>query len=119
VDDARALAGLPAVEMMRRYAERTLSPVEVHDAVQTVIERAEPILNAMSSRDAEESGRAAAASEQRWLRGEPLGVLDGVPVSVKENVARQGVAMRSGSAGTTPIVPDADAPVTARIKEAG
>lgn len=119
MDDAQALAGLSAVEMMRRYAERTLSPVEVHDAVQTVIERAEPILNAMTGRDAEDSARAAAASERRWLIGEPRGVLDGVPVSVKENVARKGVVMRAGSAGTTPIVPDADAPVTARVKEAG
>lgn len=119
MDDARALAGLPAVEMVRRFADRSLSPVEVHDAVQTVIERAEPILNAMCDRDPEESRQAAVASERRWLDGQPLGVLDGVPVSVKENVARRGVAMRAGSAGTTPIVPDADAPATARIKEAG
>jgi aspartyl-tRNA(Asn)/glutamyl-tRNA(Gln) amidotransferase subunit A len=113
------LAAMPAVEMVREFARRTLSPVEVHEAVQSVIERAEPVLNAFWMRDPEESRKAAAASEQRWIAGDPLGPLDGVPVTLKENLARKDVPMPAGTAGVQPQVPLADAPATARIQESG
>ena len=63
------LAAMSAVDMVRGFATRTLSPVEVHDAVQAVIERAEPALNAFCQRDPEVARREAAASEQRWPAG--------------------------------------------------
>jgi aspartyl-tRNA(Asn)/glutamyl-tRNA(Gln) amidotransferase subunit A len=113
------LAALPAVEMLRAFAARDLSPVEVHDAVQAVVEAREPVLNAFWERDATASSAAARASEQRWASGEPLGPLDGVPVTLKENLARRGVPMPAGNAGVDAVVPDHDAPVTARVLEAG
>jgi len=119
VDGDDRLAAMPAFEMVQQFARRTLSPVEVHEAVQTVIERRESVLNAFWTRDPEESRKAAAASEQRWLAGDPLGALDGVPVTLKENIARKGVPMPAGTAGVQPHVPLADAPVTARILESG
>jgi aspartyl-tRNA(Asn)/glutamyl-tRNA(Gln) amidotransferase subunit A len=117
-EDGR-LHAMRAVELVRQFARGTLSPVEVHDAVQDVIERAEPVLNAFWVRDPEESRKAAAASEQRWRAGEPRGPLDGVPVTLKENLARKNVPMPAGTAGVQPEVPLADAPVTARIQESG
>ena len=113
------LARLPAVEMMRAYAARELSPVEVHDAVQAVIDDREPVLNAFWQHDAAASATAARESEQRWRAGRPLGPLDGVPVTLKENIARGGVPMPAGNAGVDPVVPEQDAPVTARVLEAG
>jgi aspartyl-tRNA(Asn)/glutamyl-tRNA(Gln) amidotransferase subunit A len=113
------LATMPAAEMVQMFARGSLSPVEVHDAVQALIERAEPVLNAFWQRNPDESRKAAAASEQRWADGDPLGPLDGVPVTLKENLARAGVPMPSGSAGVEPVVPDVDSPVTARILESG
>ena len=113
------LAALPAVEMLRAFAAREVSPVEVHDAVLAVVEAREPVLNAFWERDAAASSAAARASEQRWASGEPLGPLDGVPVTLKENLARRGVPMPAGNAGVEPVVPDHDAPVTARVLEAG
>jgi len=113
------LAGLPAVEMLRAYAARDLSPVEVHDAVQRTVEERERVLNAFWRRDPEASAEAARASERRWHDGIPLGPLDGVPVTLKENLARRGVPMPAGTAGVVPVVPDHDAPVTARVLEAG
>ncbi|MFD8867167.1 amidase [Streptomyces sp. NPDC059590] len=115
----QGLAAMPAVEMVTRFADRTLSPVEVHDAVQSVIEARESVLNAFWVRDPDESRKAALASEARWAAGEPLGPIDGVPVTLKENVARRGVPMPSGNAGTDPVVPEADAPITARVLESG
>ncbi|HET8601715.1 MAG TPA: amidase [Segeticoccus sp.] len=116
---AAELAALTATELVRRYAERSLSPVEVHDAVQAVIEAREPVLHAFWVRDAEASRTQAKASEARWSSGEPLGPIDGVPVTLKENVARAGVPMPAGNAGVVPTIPDRDAPITERVLESG
>src|SRR6185369_11221095 len=62
---------------------------------------------------------AARASEARWLAGTPIGSLDGVPATVKENVATEGVPVPLGTAGN-PLVPAiADAPAAARLRESG
>ncbi|MFD4646623.1 amidase [Streptomyces sp. NPDC057717] len=115
----QGLAAMSAVEMVAGFADRTLSPIDVHDAVQSVIEAREGVLNAFWVRDPDESRKAAQASEARWAAGEPLGPIDGVPVTLKENVARRGVPMSSGNAGAEPVVPEADAPITARVLESG
>ncbi len=117
-DDGRLLR-LTALELLAGYADRTLSPVEVHDAVQAVIEHREPVLNALSVRDADASRAQALASEARWLAGQPLGPIDGVPLTLKENIARAGVPMSSGNAGVEPVTPERDAPVTERVRESG
>lgn len=113
------LAVMPAVEMVEGFARHALSPLEVHSAVQAVIEAQEPVLNAFWMRDAEASRAAAEASEKRWAAGEPLGPIDGVPVTLKENIARKGMPMPAGNAGVNPVVPDRDAPITARVLESG
>jgi len=113
------VASLSAVDMLAAYADRTLSPVEVHDAIQKLIAEREPQLNAFFVRDAGASRWAAAASAVRWARGEPLGPIDGVPVTLKENIGRRGVPMPAGSAGTEARPAAADAPVTARVLESG
>lgn len=61
----------------------------------------------------------ARASEARWVRGEPIGPLDGVPATVKDNIATKGEPTPGGTAAAdmTPAV--ADAPPAARLKEAG
>ena len=115
----RSLATMPAVDMVAGFARRAFSPVEVHDAVQAVIDAREPVLNAFWVRDAEASRSAAVASEARWSARAPVGPIDGVPVTLKENIARTGVPMPSGNAGVEPLVPQADAPVTASTLDFG
>jgi aspartyl-tRNA(Asn)/glutamyl-tRNA(Gln) amidotransferase subunit A len=61
----------------------------------------------------------ARASEARWLRGAPLGVLDGVPVTLKENIATLGDPIPLGTAACELVPSTADAPPAARIREAG
>ena len=114
-----ALATMTAIEITAAFADRSVSPVEVHDAVHEVMERREPVLNAFWARDADQSRAAAQASEARWRAGEPLGPIDGVPVTLKENIARAGVPMPAGNAGVQPIVPERNAPITDRVLESG
>ncbi len=117
--DEIPLATMSATRMVRAFAERSVSPVEVHDAVQSLIERRDTTLNAFWKRDAEQSREQARASERRWADGAPLGPIDGVPVTLKENIARRGVPMPSGNAGVVPTIPDHDAPITERVLGSG
>jgi len=113
------LGDLSAIALCAGYAGSRFSPVEVHEAVQARIERLEPTVNALAAHDPQASLAAARASERRWWRGEPLGPLDGIPLTIKENLARVGVPMRFGCAGLEPVWPRRDAPVTERVLESG
>ncbi len=119
MSDAWEIARLTAAELGAAYADRRLSPTEAVDAALAVVEDAEPELNALWDR-ADESARAAAGeSTERWQRGAQRGPLDGVPTTVKENLARAGVPMPAGNAGVDPVVPERSSPVVERLAEAG
>lgn len=116
---ATDLTDLSAVQLLAGYADGALDPVDVHEAVQQSIEGQEHRLNAFSARDPEQSRRAAEDSARQWAAGTPRGPLEGVPITLKENIARRGVAMQAGCAGVTPVLPEHDAPITRRVTEAG
>lgn len=114
-----ALHDLPAQDLLAAYRQRTLSPVEVTQAVLAHMERWEPHIRATYLLQPEHALAQARASEARWQRGEPQGLLDGVPVTIKENIATQGDPTPLGTAAV-PLVPAAaDAPPAARLREAG
>ncbi len=109
-----------ATELLAAYADGSLSPVEVTEAVLDRIEGLNPTLNAFCHVAADEARADAAASEVRWQRGEPVGPLDGVPTSIKDLILTKGWPTRRGSHTVAPDQPwDVDAPVTARLREAG
>lgn len=101
------------------YASGALSPVDVARSILEDIEERNPVINAFSDHDPEQVMTDAAASEARWSRGEQLSALDGVPVTVKENLYRAGIPARAGSAANDAVVPTSDSPAVARILEAG
>lgn len=113
------LADLSAVALVDAYKAKTLSPVEVTEAVINRIEAYEPKLNALWAYDPDAARASAKASEARWARGKPAGAIDGVPLTLKENIATQGLALPLGCAAL-PLNPAvADAPAAARTREAG
>ncbi|MBS0467485.1 MAG: amidase [Proteobacteria bacterium] len=113
------LHDLSAAELLAAYRSRSLSPVEVVRDVLAHIERWEPHLHATWLLRPEAALSQARASEARWLRGAPAGPLDGVPVTIKDNIATQGDPTPLGTAAL-PLVPaPADAPPAARLREAG
>ena len=110
---------LTAAELLAAYAAKTLSPVEVTRDVLAHIAAWEPQLHATYALNPEAALAQAAAAEARWLKGQPCGPLDGVPTTIKENIATQGVPMPVGTAASVLTPALLDAPPAARLREAG
>ncbi len=110
---------MSAAELAVAFRQRELSPVEAARDVIARIEAAEPKLHAMWAFDPETALAMAAASEARFAKGEPLSMLDGVPVTIKENIATKGVPLPLGTAATELVPAPEDAPPAARLREAG
>jgi aspartyl-tRNA(Asn)/glutamyl-tRNA(Gln) amidotransferase subunit A len=114
-----ALHDLSARELLAAYKGRDLSPVEVTQSVLNHVVQWEPHIHATYLFRPELALAQARASEARWLRSAPCGPLDGVPVTIKDNIATQGDPTPLGTAATTLIAAAEDAPPAARMREAG
>jgi aspartyl-tRNA(Asn)/glutamyl-tRNA(Gln) amidotransferase subunit A len=117
-----ALHDLGAAELLPRFRDRSLSPVEVTLAVLDRIAAWEPHLHATWALDVEAALATARVAESRWLRhasGEGVGALEGVPVMIKENIATRGTALPLGTAATVLTPALHDAPPAARLRDAG
>ena len=118
-DGVSALHDLSAVDLIAGFRARQFSPAEVLEDVLSHIAVWEPHIKALYAFDPEGARAAAKASTERWQKDEPMGPLDGVPVTIKDNIATKGVPVPLGAA-TTKLVPAAvDAPPAARLREAG
>lgn len=113
------LADLTATELLSHYRDGSVSPVEVIEAVLARVESLEPKLCATYALDPAGARAVARESERRWHRGEPAGPLDGVPVTVKENIATRGTPVPQGTAATELVPAAEDAPAAARLRAAG
>ncbi|HEY2873672.1 MAG TPA: amidase [Reyranella sp.] len=113
------LHDMTAVDLLAAYKSKKLSPVDVVDAVIKHIEAWEPKLKALYAPDFGGARKAAEASEKRWQAGKPQGALDGVPITIKENIATRGVPVPLGTAASDMTPAAADAPAAARVREAG
>ncbi|MBS0305390.1 MAG: amidase [Proteobacteria bacterium] len=114
-----ALHELGARELAAQYGSGALSPVEVVRAVIERIARWEPRLHALWAYAPEAALALARASEARWRARQPLSALDGVPLTLKDNIATRGLAVPLGTAATELVPADEDAPPAARLREAG
>ena len=110
---------LSASQLTAGFRQRTLSPVEVMCAVLDRVTKLDPMVNAFCALDEDGAISAAGEAERRWMRGEPCGALDGVPVSVKDLVAVAGLPTRHGSRTASSDREQADAPAVRRLRRAG
>src|SRR2546423_3307889 len=99
VEDRMAddIALLPATRLIELYRSKELSPVQVMTETLARLERYEGALNAFVLYDPESALAAARASEARWQRGEPQGLLDGVPLAIKDTQLTRGWPRLVGS----------------------
>ena len=111
---------LDAIQVAAQYASGALSPVDVARACLERIEAWEPRLNAMYRVDRDGALEAAKASEARWRAKATLSPLDGVPVTIKENIYTRGDPAPIGTGANFDAPPQpADAPPAARLREGG
>ncbi len=115
---AADLADWTGTELLRGYGSGEVSPVEVTKAVIARIEAYEPKLQALYAFDPEAALAAAASSEERWMRGEAR-ALDGIPGTIKENIATRGTPVPLGTAARALVPATEDAPPAARLREDG
>ncbi|HEV2187647.1 MAG TPA: amidase [Stellaceae bacterium] len=113
------IAFLSAWELAERYRAKTLSPVEVAQALLARLDALQPKLNAFCLVDRDGALASARASEQRWRDGEPLSSIDGVPATIKDLMLMRGHPTRRGSHLTENVPDTEDSPAVARLKEAG
>jgi aspartyl-tRNA(Asn)/glutamyl-tRNA(Gln) amidotransferase subunit A len=116
---ATSLHDISAVGLIAGFRARQFSPSEVLEDVLAHVAVWEPHIKALYAFDPDGARATAAASTERWHKSAPIGPLDGVPATIKENIATRGVPVPLGAA-TTKLVPAlADAPPAARLREAG
>lgn len=111
---------MDAVELLDAFQARTRSPVEALDDCLRRIELVNPAVNAFRLVDEPAAREQARAAEARWLRGEPVGLLDGVPVGVKDVFLTRGWPTLRGSLGVAADQDWADdAPAVAALRRHG
>ena len=114
-----SLHDLSAVELIAGFRAGQFSPSEVLQDVLARVAVWEPHIKALYAFDPDGARVVAAASTERWHKRDPIGPLDGVPTTIKENIATQGVPVPLGAATTRLVPAPADAPPAARLREAG
>ncbi len=106
-------------ELVSGYQAGQCSPVEVVEAVLARIEKINPLINAITTLDVEGALTAARASERRWHNGTALGPLDGVPITVKDNILVKDLRATWGSRVYETFTPMVDELPIARLRSAG
>ncbi len=115
----QALNELGVASLLQGYRSKAFSPVEVMQSVIAQINLCEAHLCATYLFNPERALLGARESEARWFRGEPIGLLDGIPTTIKENIATEGDPTPMGTAAVNLMAAAQNAPPAARLKESG
>src|SRR5215217_6859733 len=118
-EDITSLHDLSATDLIAGYRAKQFSPSEVLEEVIGHVAAWEPHIKALYLFDPDGARAAAKASTDRWQRDEPAGALDGVPVTIKDNIATKGQPVPLGAASVKLVPAEKDAPPTARLSEDG
>src|SRR5438128_369769 len=110
------LSALEIADLVRR---KEVKPLEILDAILARLEAVNPILNAFCLVTADVARVAAREAEIAVMKGEPLGPLHGVPLSVKDVLPTRGLTTTGGSRLFADFLPEEDALAFGRLKAAG
>jgi amidase len=109
----------PAGALEKWIVDKTISSRELLDCFLQRIERINPDLNAAVTVQADQARAAAEAADEMTARGDPLGPLHGLPITIKDAIEVSGMRSTGGSRALAEHVPSIDAPAVARLKQAG
>ncbi len=113
------LLDLSARDVLKGFQDKTISPVDYMAALCDRVETCEPKVCALYAYKPDDAMAKARASESRWVKGEPVGPLDGMPVTVKELIATKDEPVPMGTAAIDLVPAAEDAPTAARLNEDG
>ena len=109
----------PAHKIAEAIRTKRLSSREIVDASLARIEATNPKINAVVQTCAERARAEADTADEMTSRGETMGALHGVPMTIKDSLDSEGIVTTGGTRGRENFVPPVDAPVVARLREAG
>ena len=113
------LADWSAAELVAAYRSGAATPRDALEAALARHDAANAAINAVIALDREGARRAAERSALRWREGAPLSALDGVPITIKDNLLVAGMKATWGSRLYADFVPEADEAPVARLRAAG
>ena len=113
------LETLTITELAPRIRSGEISPVALTELYIERIERLNPLLSAYLTPTPESALEEAAAAEKEIRAGDCRGPLHGIPVAIKDNLATRGVRTTAGAKALSGWIPDFDATVVTRLREAG
>ena len=116
-EEITSLHDLSATDLIAGYRAKQFSPSEVLEEVIEHVAAWEPHIKALYLFDPDGARAAAKVSTDRWQKGEPAGTLDGVPVTIKDNIATKGQPIPLGAASVKLVPAEKDAPPAARLRE--
>jgi aspartyl-tRNA(Asn)/glutamyl-tRNA(Gln) amidotransferase subunit A len=110
---------LTATQLVAGYRAGAFTPPDALQACLARTAAVNPKLNALTTLDADGAARAAEASRARWRGGQPLGPLDGVPITIKDSLNVRGMPTHWGSRALAGLVPEHDELTVARLRDGG
>ena len=113
------LCYLPATEALQRFKSKSLSPVELLDAILQRIEETEPVINALTFKHFDEARDRAKKAENKYAVGKRTGALEGLPVGIKDESYIKGKPTSNGSLIKKDFVADTTSVNNQRILRAG
>ena len=116
---SESLAFASASELMGALSQRQVASRELLETYLRRIERLNPTLNAIVTLDAEGALADADAADRARARGQSLGLLHGLPMTVKDCLMTTGMRTTAGAQALADYVPEHDADAIARVRAAG
>ncbi|MEM7016513.1 MAG: amidase [Pseudomonadota bacterium] len=113
------IAYLSAIELATAIRERRISSREALTELLTRVDRLNPPINAIVTRDDERAFHEADIADQAIARGDRLGPLHGVPMTVKDSLSTHGMRTTSGAPELSGHIPEADADAVTKVRAAG
>jgi aspartyl-tRNA(Asn)/glutamyl-tRNA(Gln) amidotransferase subunit A len=108
-----------ATELGALLKRREITSRAITESVLARMDQQEPAVNAYVTQTRELARQQADAADARWQQGKPLSPIDGIPVSLKDNLCTQGIRTTCGSKILENYIPPYDATAVAKIKHAG